>query len=153
MRLTFGRRRFVWPFLLAAVRFPIIGMDFLKHFRLLVDPSKGVLLDSEAATVDAAEPTTPPPLLQVTTCGLQAPTTAPVGVGSKQLTAAAAAETTSSPQRVTAAAGGKQIPALLRARYAAVFSSQAADSSLTLFLRALDSPPVSTFIICGGVYE
>jgi hypothetical protein len=120
MRLTFGRRRFVWPFLLAAVRFPIIGMDFLKHFRLQVDPSNGVLLDSGAATVAAAEPTTPPPSLQVTTCGLKAPTSAPVGVGSSQLTAAAAAKITSQPQQATAAAAGEQIPALLRARYAAV---------------------------------
>jgi hypothetical protein len=77
MRLTFGRCRFVWPFLLAAVRFPIKGMDFLKHFRLLVDPSNGVLLDSGAATVAAAEPTTLPPSLQVTTCGLKATTSAP----------------------------------------------------------------------------
>jgi hypothetical protein len=28
--LVFGR--FVWCFLLAAVKFPIVGVDFLKHF-------------------------------------------------------------------------------------------------------------------------
>ena len=36
-RLSIGGRTFQWPFLLAAVRFPIIGADFLKNFRLLVD--------------------------------------------------------------------------------------------------------------------
>jgi hypothetical protein len=32
LQLEFGRRRFLWDFLLAAVNFPIIGVDFLKHY-------------------------------------------------------------------------------------------------------------------------
>ena len=43
---TFGRtqvsieadgRRYLWPFLIADVCFPILGADFLKHYDLLVD--------------------------------------------------------------------------------------------------------------------
>ena len=32
-----GGQNFTWTFLLAAVAFPIIGADFLRHFRLMVD--------------------------------------------------------------------------------------------------------------------
>jgi predicted aspartyl protease len=46
VQLEFGRRRFTWDFLLAAVSFPIIGVDFLKHFKILVDPANGRLLSS-----------------------------------------------------------------------------------------------------------
>jgi hypothetical protein len=34
--LVFHGRRFEWPFLLAEVQLPIIGVDFLRHFKLLV---------------------------------------------------------------------------------------------------------------------
>jgi hypothetical protein len=44
--LIFGGRRYVWHFLLAAVKFPIVGVDFLKHFRLLVDPAGQRLLEA-----------------------------------------------------------------------------------------------------------
>jgi hypothetical protein len=36
--LSFDGRRFEWTFLLATVSFPIIGVDFFRHFSLLVDP-------------------------------------------------------------------------------------------------------------------
>jgi hypothetical protein len=36
----------VWPFLLAKVQFPIIGVDFLRHFKLLVDPAANPLVDT-----------------------------------------------------------------------------------------------------------
>jgi len=42
MALIFHGRIFEWPFLLAKVQFPIIGVDFLRHFRLLVDPAAAV---------------------------------------------------------------------------------------------------------------
>ena len=43
-RLTvqFNGRRYTWWFLLAAVDFHIIGVDFLRHFNLLVDVKAGV---------------------------------------------------------------------------------------------------------------
>jgi hypothetical protein len=43
--LSFDDRRFEWTFLLAAVSFPIIGVDFLRHFSLLVDPATNRLVD------------------------------------------------------------------------------------------------------------
>jgi hypothetical protein len=43
--LTFHGRLFVWPFLQAKVQFPIIGVDFLRHFKLLVDPAANHLVD------------------------------------------------------------------------------------------------------------
>ncbi len=44
--LSFNGRRFEWIFLLAAVSFPIIGVDFLRHYRLLVDPAANRLVDA-----------------------------------------------------------------------------------------------------------
>ncbi|GBN24462.1 Retrovirus-related Pol polyprotein from transposon opus [Araneus ventricosus] len=51
---TFGRKRltldlnlrrtFTWPFIIANVNQPIIGVDFLKHFNLLVDIKSGCLI-------------------------------------------------------------------------------------------------------------
>jgi len=35
-----GGRAFTWKFLLAAVSFPIVGADFLRKFRLMVDLDK-----------------------------------------------------------------------------------------------------------------
>jgi Reverse transcriptase (RNA-dependent DNA polymerase) len=44
--LIFGGRHYVWHFLLAAVKFPIVRVDFLKHFQLLVDPAGQRLLEA-----------------------------------------------------------------------------------------------------------
>jgi hypothetical protein len=46
LSLVFHGRRFEWPFLLARVQFPIIGVDFLRHFKLLVDPAVSRLVDT-----------------------------------------------------------------------------------------------------------
>jgi hypothetical protein len=46
LRLSFHGQIFTWTFLLAAVQFPIIGVDFLRHFRLLVDPAADQLVAS-----------------------------------------------------------------------------------------------------------
>ena len=52
------RRNFTWPFVIADVNQPIIGLDFLTHFNLLVDPVNNRLIDgttmlfSDALTVD-----------------------------------------------------------------------------------------------------
>ena len=46
LSLIFHTRRFEWPFLLAKVQFPIIGVDFLSHFKLLVDPAANRLVDT-----------------------------------------------------------------------------------------------------------
>ena len=37
--VSFGGEQYEWNFLLAAVSFPILGIDFLKHYGLLVDPA------------------------------------------------------------------------------------------------------------------
>ena len=41
------RRTFRWVFLVAAVPFPIIGMDFLQNFDLAIDPKRQRLVDCE----------------------------------------------------------------------------------------------------------
>jgi hypothetical protein len=46
LSLIFHGRRFEWLFLLAKVQFPIIGVDFLRHFKLLVDPAANRLVDT-----------------------------------------------------------------------------------------------------------
>lgn len=44
--LDFGlRRKFTWVFVIANVKQPIIGLDFLKHFNLLVDVKNSCLID------------------------------------------------------------------------------------------------------------
>jgi hypothetical protein len=48
---------FQWRFLKAAVKFPILGADFLKHFRLLMDMAEHRLI---LLTVGAAPPTSEP---------------------------------------------------------------------------------------------
>jgi hypothetical protein len=44
--LVFHGRHFAWTFLLADVQFPIIGVDFLRQNRLLVDPVANRLVDT-----------------------------------------------------------------------------------------------------------
>jgi hypothetical protein len=46
LSLQFGRRQFDFPFILAAVDKNIVGVDFLAHFKLLVDPSRWLVLDA-----------------------------------------------------------------------------------------------------------
>ncbi len=46
LSLVFHGRRFEWPFLLARVQFPIIRVDFLRHFKLLVDPAASHQVDT-----------------------------------------------------------------------------------------------------------
>ena len=73
LTMAFGGRRFSWYFLLAAVDFHIIGVDFLKHFKLSVDVTEKTLreqpntTDSPIAAVtstsspSASSPSTTPP--------------------------------------------------------------------------------------------
>jgi len=65
MTLSFHGRRFDWTFLLADVQFPIIGVDFLRKHRLLVDPANNMLVDTASlqsfATVAAVGEPPPPP--------------------------------------------------------------------------------------------
>ncbi len=46
--LSFNGRRFTWTFLLAAVQFPILGVDFLRHYKLLIDPAANCLVDTRS---------------------------------------------------------------------------------------------------------
>ena len=50
LNVMFFGRKYSWTFLLAAVSFPIIGIDFLKHFNLLVDPAAGSLIHADGPT-------------------------------------------------------------------------------------------------------
>jgi hypothetical protein len=47
--LIFNSRHFAWAFLLADVQFPIINVDFLRHFRLLVNITAGRLVDTASS--------------------------------------------------------------------------------------------------------
>jgi len=42
--LSFDGEEFTWPLLLADVNFPILGLDFLRHHQLLVDPAANRLV-------------------------------------------------------------------------------------------------------------
>lgn len=48
IQLNIGlRRAFTWSFFIADVDRPILGIDFLAHYRLLMDPFNRLLIDSE----------------------------------------------------------------------------------------------------------
>jgi hypothetical protein len=44
--VCFGGRRFAWKFLIAAVEEPLLGGDFLKHYKLVVDLANECLLEA-----------------------------------------------------------------------------------------------------------
>lgn len=41
------RRSFPWKFIIANVNQPILGLDFLRHYKLLVDPANNCLIDRD----------------------------------------------------------------------------------------------------------
>jgi hypothetical protein len=45
VQLDFHGRRFEWTFFLVDVSFTIIGVDFLRRLKLLVDPASNRLVD------------------------------------------------------------------------------------------------------------
>jgi cleavage and polyadenylation specificity factor subunit 1 len=47
--VCFGSRRFKWAFLIAAVEQPLLGGDFLKHHRLVVDLANKCLAEADTA--------------------------------------------------------------------------------------------------------
>ena len=67
--MQFHGRRYSWWFLLAAVDFHIIGVDFLKHFKLIVDVTAGLITQDGKQQADivaaAVLPTTTSSLLTV----------------------------------------------------------------------------------------
>ncbi len=61
MSLCFHGRHFNWTFLLANVQLPMLGADFFRHFRLVVDLAASQMLDTismerfgPAATVEGS---------------------------------------------------------------------------------------------------
>jgi len=70
---VFGGQHFAWDFLLAAVAYPIIGADFLKHYGLAVDPASGGLISSYAAVTANHRPAGLPKVI----CGVEAPEAVP----------------------------------------------------------------------------
>jgi hypothetical protein len=56
LTLSFHGKTFTWTFLLAAVQFPILGVDFLRHYKLLVDPAANRLVDTRSKETFAAIP-------------------------------------------------------------------------------------------------
>jgi hypothetical protein len=54
LSLTLHGHLFVWLFLLAKVQFPIIGVDFLRHFKLLRNPAANRLVSTVSTLYKAA---------------------------------------------------------------------------------------------------
>ncbi len=48
MAVFFGGERYTWSFLLAAVQFPILGVDFLRANSFIVDAAAGCLIHSKS---------------------------------------------------------------------------------------------------------
>jgi hypothetical protein len=51
LTLSFHGAAYTWIFLLADVSFPILGIDFLRHFHLVVDAAGGQLVDTRTMRV------------------------------------------------------------------------------------------------------
>jgi hypothetical protein len=66
LRLQFHGRHFSWPFLLADVDFPIVGVDFLKNHCLMVDPANNRLVDAQGASLPTLARASPPTASVVT---------------------------------------------------------------------------------------
>jgi hypothetical protein len=66
LRLRFNGRDFTWPFLLAAVDFPILGVDFLKKHCLMVDPANCRLVGAQGDSLAAMSRAIPPTASVVT---------------------------------------------------------------------------------------
>jgi hypothetical protein len=71
LRLRFQGRDFTWPFLLAAVDFPILDVDFLKQHSLLVDPANCRLVSAQGDVLGAISRASPPTASVVTGPTLQ----------------------------------------------------------------------------------
>ncbi len=71
LHLRFQGRDFSWQFLLAAVDFPILGVDLLKQHSLLVDPANCRLVSSKGYDLAAISHASPPTASVVT--GLHCP--------------------------------------------------------------------------------
>jgi hypothetical protein len=56
LAVEFSGRRFEWTFLLAKVNFAILGVDFLKHFYLIVDLAANQIVDAVSLQRFAAGP-------------------------------------------------------------------------------------------------
>jgi hypothetical protein len=66
LHLSFSGQDFSWPFLLAALQFPIIGVDFYAILGLLVDPAANQLVDRH--TLQVFKSSVSPPATQVSAC-------------------------------------------------------------------------------------
>jgi hypothetical protein len=66
LRLRFQGRDFTWPFLLAAVDFPILGVYFFKQHSLLVDPANCRLVSAQGDVFGAISRASPPTASVVT---------------------------------------------------------------------------------------
>jgi hypothetical protein len=51
LTLSFNGAAYTWIFLLADVSFPILGIDFLRHYHLVVDAASGQLVDTRTMRV------------------------------------------------------------------------------------------------------
>ncbi len=66
LHLQFQGRPFSWPFLLAAVDFPILGVDFLKKHGLMVDPANNRLVSAMGDSLHTLARASPPTASVVT---------------------------------------------------------------------------------------
>jgi hypothetical protein len=66
--LSFSGRLFKWTLLLADVKFPILGVDFLRHHRLLVDPAENQLITTAGSPSTSTPPSQLSPMVSPVAC-------------------------------------------------------------------------------------
>ncbi|MFN9978816.1 MAG: hypothetical protein ACK53Y_02820, partial [bacterium] len=143
--LSFDNKRFKWPLLLAAVKFPILGVDFLRHHRLLVDPAANCLVSAANAAVAAVVSTMLPPQ-QPSSCAASAgaASAGPASAGAASAGAASAGPASAGPASAgpasagAASAGPDSCPLQPPERPVAVDMSQPFEVWLAELLREFD---------------
>ncbi len=73
MILSLNGRRFEWTFLLAAASYPIIGVDILRHYGLLVNPAANRLVDPKNCESITTVPCLSSPAASAVTLAAQLP--------------------------------------------------------------------------------
>jgi hypothetical protein len=120
VQLRFQDQDFSWKFLLADVAFPILGVDFLRAHKLLIDPEGHALLDNTGRRLAGQLLRSPPTEPQSRSPSAGAASTGAASAGAANSGAASAGAASNGPvsaagERAASAAADVKLPSRLSA--------------------------------------